>query len=191
MRPEDDEVVEQGAQPEPSEQPVAEVVPPAPPAAEQPAEVAPAASASAEEPAERMAPAAPASAEEPAADEPAEVAPAAPAAADEPAEVAPARAGGEERPRPVSAERRPRRHFGRRKVCNFCVDKVTAIDYKDAGRLRRYLSDRGRIEARRKTGTCAKHQRWLALALKRARHLALLPYTPDHIRATGMFAARR
>lgn len=68
----------------------------------------------------------------------------------------------------------------RRKVCNFCVDKVDDIDYKDAGRLRRYLSERAKIEPRRKTGTCARHQRRLTLAIKRARHLALLPYTADH-----------
>jgi small subunit ribosomal protein S18 len=84
-----------------------------------------------------------------------------------------------------------RRHFGRRRVCTFCVDKVESIDYKDPGKLRRYVSDRGRIEARRRTGTCAKHQRWLATALKRARHLALLPYTPEHIRLSGSFAPRR
>lgn len=88
-------------------------------------------------------------------------------------------------------ERGGRRYFGRRKVCMFCVEKVKAIDYKDSMRLRRFLSDRARIEPRRKTGTCAKHQRWLAIALKRARHLALLPYTPEHIRASGMFAGRR
>ncbi|MCI0850011.1 MAG: 30S ribosomal protein S18 [Chloroflexi bacterium] len=76
-------------------------------------------------------------------------------------------------------------------MCAFCVEKATAIDYKDPLKLRRYLSDRGRIDARRKTGTCAKHQRWLATALKRARHLALLPYTPEHMRVTGMFASRR
>ena len=81
--------------------------------------------------------------------------------------------------------------FRRRKVCGFCVDKVHSIDYKDPGRLRRYLSDRGRIEPRRKTGTCAKHQRWLTTALKRARHLALLPYTSEHIRGSGTFAPRR
>jgi small subunit ribosomal protein S18 len=71
------------------------------------------------------------------------------------------------------------------------VEKVTSIDYKDSGKLRRYLSERGRIDARRKTGTCAKHQRWLATALKRARHLALLPYTPEHIRISGMVSTRR
>jgi small subunit ribosomal protein S18 len=83
---------------------------------------------------------------------------------------------------------RPRRRgrFGRRrKVCSFCVEHVKVIDYKDPSRLRRFLSDRGRIEARKKLGTCAKHQRALSQALKRARHLALLPYTAEHIRATG------
>jgi small subunit ribosomal protein S18 len=70
----------------------------------------------------------------------------------------------------------------RRKVCAFCVDHVREIDYKDVGRLRRYLSDRGKIEPRRKTGTCAKHQRRLSVALKNARHMALLPYTAAHIR---------
>lgn len=75
-------------------------------------------------------------------------------------------------------------------MCAFCVEKVSAIDYKDPTRFRRYISDRGRIEPRRKTGTCAKHQRWLSLALKRARHLALLPYTPEHVRLTGVFASR-
>jgi small subunit ribosomal protein S18 len=84
-----------------------------------------------------------------------------------------------------------RRFYGRRKVCTFCVEKAKSIDYKDPGKLRRYVSDRGRIEARRRTGTCAKHQRWLATALKRARHLALLPYSPEHIRISGAFAPRR
>jgi small subunit ribosomal protein S18 len=71
-------------------------------------------------------------------------------------------------------------------VCAFCVDHVTEIDYKDLGRLRRYVSDRGKIEPRRKTGTCAKHQRRLTIALKRARFLALLPYTPTHANRIGM-----
>ena len=70
----------------------------------------------------------------------------------------------------------------RRKVCAFCVDHVREIDYKDVARLRRYLSDRGKIEPRRKTGTCAKHQRRLSTALKNARQMALLPYTAAHIR---------
>src|SRR6058998_1175564 len=70
----------------------------------------------------------------------------------------------------------------RRKVCTFCVDKVQRIDYKDVGRIRRYISDRGKIDPRRKSGTCAKHQRMLTTALKRARLMALLPYTADHVR---------
>lgn len=81
----------------------------------------------------------------------------------------------------------PGRKFApRRKVCGYCVDKLDEVDYKDIGRLRRYLSDRGKIEPRRKTGTCARHQRSLNLALKRARQLALLPYTAEHIRITGI-----
>ena len=70
----------------------------------------------------------------------------------------------------------------RRKVCAFCVDHVREIDYKDVGRLRRYISERAKIEPRRKTGTCAKHQRRLTVALKNARHMALLPYTAAQIR---------
>jgi small subunit ribosomal protein S18 len=72
----------------------------------------------------------------------------------------------------------------RRKVCAFCVDHVREIDYKDVARLRRYLSDRGKIEPRRKTGTCAKHQRRLSVALKNARFMAMLPYTAAHIRGS-------
>ena len=75
--------------------------------------------------------------------------------------------------------RRPGR---RRKVCAFCLEKSRTIDYKDVNMLRRYLTDRSKIRSRRKTGTCAKHQRRLAIAVKRARHLALLPFTAEHIR---------
>jgi len=71
----------------------------------------------------------------------------------------------------------------RRRVCSFCVDKVQKIDYKDVGRIRRYISERGKIDPRRKSGTCAKHQRMLTAALKRARFMALLPYTADHVRS--------
>ena len=67
----------------------------------------------------------------------------------------------------------------RKKVCGFCVDKVENIDYKDIARLRRYMSERGKILPRRVTGTCERHQRELTVAIKRARHLALLPYTAD------------
>jgi small subunit ribosomal protein S18 len=74
---------------------------------------------------------------------------------------------------------RPRGRKGRKKVCAFCVDKIQEIDYKDVPRLRRYLSDRGKIVPRRVTGTCARHQRQLTTAIKRARHLAFLPYVSD------------
>jgi small subunit ribosomal protein S18 len=74
-----------------------------------------------------------------------------------------------------------RGRFGRAKVCTFCVDDVK-IDYKQYDMLRRFLTDRGKIRPRRQTGTCAKHQRALARAVKRARHLALLPYTGENSR---------
>lgn len=67
----------------------------------------------------------------------------------------------------------------RRKVCSFCIDHVEVIDYKEVARLRRYLSDRGKILPRRMTGTCARHQRRLTLALMRSRHIALLPFQAD------------
>ena len=67
----------------------------------------------------------------------------------------------------------------RRKVCAFCVEKVTHIDYKNAARLRRYVSDRGKILTRRATGACASHQRALTHAIKRAREIALLPFTTE------------
>ena len=78
----------------------------------------------------------------------------------------------------------------RRKVCSFCVDKGESIDYKDSAKLRRYISDRGKIEPRRKTGVCARHQRSLAVAIKRGRHLALLPYVSTHIHVTGGVGVR-
>ncbi len=76
--------------------------------------------------------------------------------------------------RPVRAGRKPRR-----KVCNFCVDKVESIDYKDVARLRRFVSERAKILPRRVTGTCARHQRDLTVATKRARQIALLPFVSD------------
>ena len=75
--------------------------------------------------------------------------------------------------------RRPRGRKPRRKVCTFCVDKIQHIDYKDIARLRRFTSERGKILPRRMSGTCAKHQRQLSTAIKRARQIALLPYTID------------
>src|SRR3954453_21212591 len=116
-------------------------------------------------------------------------APAAPAAApSSPSPVAPGAPGA----RPGGARRRPGEFGGsrkvtpRRKVCQFCVDKIKEVDYKDLIRLRRFLSERGKIEPRRKTGTCAAHQRSLNVALKRARQLAMLPFTAEHIRVTGV-----
>ena len=79
---------------------------------------------------------------------------------------------------------RPRRRFvARRKVCTFCVEKVTHIDYKDVGRLRRFMSDRSKIDPSCKSGTCALHQRVLTRAIKRARMIALLPFSPNHVGA--------
>jgi small subunit ribosomal protein S18 len=72
------------------------------------------------------------------------------------------------------------RYYARRKVCSFCVDHVKHIDYKEVEKFRRFLTDRYKIEARRKTGTCSKHQRGLSTAIKRARHLAMIPFSPDH-----------
>ena len=68
----------------------------------------------------------------------------------------------------------------RKKVCSFCVDKVTMIDFKDTAKLRRYITERGKIVARRITGTCAHHQRQLTTEIKRARQMALLIYTATH-----------
>ena len=80
-----------------------------------------------------------------------------------------------ERPeRPMRSGRK-----GHRKVCQFCVDKVEYIDYKDVARLRRYMSERAKILPRRVTGTCARHQRALPVAIKRARQVALVPYVTD------------
>ncbi|PYG89091.1 SSU ribosomal protein S18P [Ruminiclostridium sufflavum DSM 19573] len=67
----------------------------------------------------------------------------------------------------------------KRKVCSFCVDKATDIDYKDVAKIRKYVSEKGKILPRRISGNCAKHQRQLTTAIKRARHIALLPFTTD------------
>jgi len=85
---------------------------------------------------------------------------------------------------------RGRRRYGRGgrrrgKVCRFCTNKVRTIDYKDIETLRMTVSRTGRMLPRRKTGTCAKHQRMLARAIKRARHVALLPYAANHTRPTS------
>ena len=67
----------------------------------------------------------------------------------------------------------------KRKVCAFCVDKAESIDYKDINKLRKFVTERGKILPRRITGNCAKHQRALTVAVKRARHVAIMPYTTD------------
>ena len=67
----------------------------------------------------------------------------------------------------------------KRKVCDFCVNKATSIDYKNVSKLKRSISERGKILPRRTTGTCARHQRWVACAVKRAREIALLPFTAE------------
>ncbi len=69
-----------------------------------------------------------------------------------------------------------RRRFGRRKVCKFCVDRVDLIDYKDVRRLKNFVTERGKIIPRRISGSCARHQRQLTAAIRRARTVALLPY---------------
>ena len=77
------------------------------------------------------------------------------------------------------SEERAYRKKPKKKVCAFCVDKVTDIDYKDTAKLKKYISERAKILPRRITGNCAKHQRQLTQAIKRARHIALLPYTSE------------
>ncbi len=78
-------------------------------------------------------------------------------------------------------ERAPRAggRRSKKKVCAFCADKVTGIDYKDVSKLRKYVSERGKILPRRINGNCAKHQRQLTVAVKRARMIALLPFSAD------------
>ena len=73
----------------------------------------------------------------------------------------------------------PRRYVARPKICQFCVDKNISIDYKNTDMLRRFVTEDGKIRPRRQTGTCALHQRALASAIKRARHVALLPFTGE------------
>jgi small subunit ribosomal protein S18 len=76
----------------------------------------------------------------------------------------------------VSNGRRRRYRSRRRRSCYFCGENIDHIDYKDVDQLRRYISDRGKIRPRRQTGLCAKHQRMVATAIKRARHMALIPF---------------
>lgn len=102
----------------------------------------------------------------------------------------PSNGNGEPPPRGVGRDRdrdQPRGGRGRfgirpPRVCPFCKNKIEHIDFKQADQLRRYLTDRAKIKARRKIGTCARHQRMLAIAIKRARHVALLPFTTQHVR---------
>lgn len=75
--------------------------------------------------------------------------------------------------------RRDKGRRPRRKVCAFCVDKIEQIDYKDAAKLRRFITERGKILPRRISGNCAKHQRQVTIAIKRARNIALLPFTAE------------
>ena len=85
-----------------------------------------------------------------------------------------------DRPERTDAPMKRRVVRRRKKVCVFCADKANAgIDYKDVNKLKRYVSERGKILPRRITGNCAKHQRALTVAVKRARHIALIPYTLD------------
>ncbi len=78
-----------------------------------------------------------------------------------------------------------RGRYQRRRFCQFCVDKVDHIDYRDVNLLKRFIADTAQMDSRRRTGTCARHQRRLTIAIKRARFMALLPYTAEHIRLYG------
>ena len=103
------------------------------------------------------------------------------AAVEETVETA-APAENSERPERSERPQKPAQKGGnrrRKKVCQFCADKIDFIDYKDTTRLRKYVSERAKILPRRISGTCAKHQRQLTLAIKRARQVALLPYISD------------
>ena len=178
--------------PAPAQEPPAQQQAPTPsaPAQEPPAQQqAPAPSAPAQEPpAQQQAPAP--SAPAPSAPAPSAPAPRPSAEGARPRPPETARRPYEGRPRPYDRSRSRDRDGGRRggdsrfrrpkrKICAFCVDKVTHIDYKDYNRLRNFVSDRGKILKRRQTGTCARHQRALARAIKRARHLALLPFVAE------------
>ncbi|MBN1954493.1 MAG: 30S ribosomal protein S18 [Anaerolineae bacterium] len=88
------------------------------------------------------------------------------------------------RGRPAAGGRQGGRWRSRVRQCYFCSEGVKQIDYKDVDRLRRFLNNRGKIRPRRQTGACARHQRQIGRAIKRARHLALLPMAADHLRNT-------
>ena len=93
-------------------------------------------------------------------------------AEDTPQHPAPRREGGPQR-------KGKRQYFRKRKVCRFCVDRVDFIDYKKAEMLQPFIQDRGKILPRRLTGTCSRHQRWLTIAIKRARNIALMPFASE------------
>jgi len=80
----------------------------------------------------------------------------------------------------ASKSKKKKKRFIRRKICRFCADKVEYIDYKDIKRLRSLITERGKIIPRRISGNCAKHQRQLTVAIKRARNMALMPFTVEH-----------
>jgi small subunit ribosomal protein S18 len=104
----------------------------------------------------------------------------APAPAQSPAPAAPRPQGGPGGPRPGGPPKRGKRSFVRKKkVCRFCVEKVDFIDYKKADVLAGFIQERGKILPRRMTGTCARHQRWLTVAIKRAQNIALLPFAAE------------
>lgn len=101
----------------------------------------------------------------------------APAPSGPPSGPRPGGGGGGGRPSGPGGPKRGRRNYVRRKkVCRFCVDKVDFIDYKKADVLGQFIQERGKILPRRMTGTCARHQRWLTVAIKRAQNIALLPF---------------
>ncbi len=79
----------------------------------------------------------------------------------------------------VKAQPKKFKKTAKRKVCSFCVDHVDEVDYKDVAKLKRYITEKGKILPRRQTGTCAEHQRALTVAIKRAREMALIPYVGD------------
>jgi len=89
------------------------------------------------------------------------------------------RFGGGGGPGGGGPRRGKRQYFRKKKVCRFCVDKVDFIDYKKGDMLQSFVQDRGKIMPRRMTGTCSKHQRWLGVAIKRARNIALLPFATE------------
>ena len=98
----------------------------------------------------------------------------------------PPREGGREGGRPGGGpgggggpRRGKRQFFHKKKVCRFCVEKIDFIDYKRVEMLQPFLQDRGKVLPRRMTGTCSRHQRWLGVAIKRARNIALLPFATE------------